>query len=335
MTNQTNSQPTNPTTDNKKFLPAAIIGGVVLFAIIGFLAFTISGKNSEIDQKVAELEEVESLRIELETQFNDAIVELETVKAENGEMATLIDAQKAELEEQRSKIAGMISNGKKLKSARAELEKMKNQMAEYRAEIEELVAANAVLTDENTQLTADKEELNNEVMTQGMEIVQLNEAQAVLVSEKINLMDENDELSKKVNLASVIHINKIDVDGIKEKGSGKTATRKSAKSIDRLRVCFEASANEITEAGTENFFVRIINPRGETLALEANGSGSTVDAKTGEIFRFTKAVETNYANKEANLCMSWRPSQAFDSGKYKVEIYNKGHLAGKTQFELK
>ena len=42
-----------------------------------------------------------------------------------------------------------------------------------------------------------------------------------------------------------------------------------------------------------------------------------------------------YANDETQLCFLWKPNSPFQSGKYKVEIYNKGSFAGSDDFELK
>jgi hypothetical protein len=60
-----------------------------------------------------------------------------------------------------------------------------------------------------------------------------------------------------------------------------------------------------------------------------------IHEKTGEEVRFTQFAETEYANDEQNLCLLWNPDTPFDSGKYAIEIYNKGYLAGTGSFELK
>jgi fibronectin type 3 domain-containing protein len=81
--------------------------------------------------------------------------------------------------------------------------------------------------------------------------------------------------------------------------------------------------------------VRIVNPRGETLAVEDLGSGTTTNEKTGEQVRFTQTAETQYNNDEQQLCLSWKPNTNFESGKYAVEVFNKGFLVGTSSFELK
>ena len=36
-----------------------------------------------------------------------------------------------------------------------------------------------------------------------------------------------------------------------------------------------------------------------------------------------------------NACFNWEPSKTLSAGSYKLEIYNKGYLAGSTSFSLK
>ena len=93
--------------------------------------------------------------------------------------------------------------------------------------------------------------------------------------------------------------------------------------------------NEVVKPGIEQFFVRVVNPNGETLAIEDLGSGVIQHAITGEDVRYTQFAETEYNNEEQELCLLWAPSLAFQAGKYDVEVYNKGFLCGKSSFALK
>ena len=120
---------------------------------------------------------------------------------------------------------------------------------------------------------------------------ELSTAKAALVSEKESLENEKSALSKKVNYASVIKVADVSATGWKNKQSGKPKKKSYAKNVEYLKICFDATANEITDAGMEQFYVRIINPIGETLAVEDLGSGITTNTKTGEEIRFTKVKE--------------------------------------------
>jgi hypothetical protein len=133
----------------------------------------------------------------------------------------------------------------------------------------------------------------------------------------------------------VIKVDGVEVTGLKTKKSGKDVKRSNADNIDKLQVCFNTTSNDVAEEGTEVFFVRIINPLGETLAMEDMGSGVMTNNENQEQVLYTQAKEMDYSGEAGNLCTIWAPNQPLQEGNYEVEIYNKGHLAGTTSFRLK
>lgn len=315
--------------DNKKspFIPIAVTVGILLLGVIGFLMYSNSTKERALEAQITELEEAETLRAELEDQYNAALEDLESMRGSNEELNIVIDQQKEELEKQKNKIAKLIRDKKRAGNAKEELAKMKEQVDAYLAEIETLRADKELLTQRVDELIQNNDALLAELEGKSFENEELNSARAVLVSEK-------EALSDKVYFASVVKVDKINVNGYKAK-NGKPVKKKAAKQIDQLRVCFSTTVNEVTKPGDEQFHVRIINPIGETLALEEMGSGMFTNRKTGEEIRFTQVKEYAYANDETELCFIWAPNMAFQKGNYDVEIYNKGFLAGTGNFQLK
>lgn len=276
---------------------------------------------------MAELEESEKLKAELEGQFNQAIAELDALKGENEQINALIDQQKAELEAQKDQITLLLRDKKKLDAARREINGLRAKVSEYIAQVEQLRAEQEQLTQDNERLKADTDSLSYTLQSKLAENETLSTAKAQLVSER-------EELSKSVQAGSVIKVKDIKVTGMKVKKSGKATERESAKRVDQLKICFTTIANDVVQPGTEKFYIRVISPKGETLAIDDLGSGTTVD-KNGQEVRFTQVQEYDYANDETQLCFVWKPNVPFQSGKYKVEIYNKGFFAGSDDFELK
>ena len=180
---------------------------------------------------------------------------------------------------------------------------------------------------QNEALSEDNSALKSNLDSQIEENTKLNEAKALLVNEK-------EDLSKKVSIASVINVKDVKVEGFKMRGD-KVVKKKSAKTIDQLKVCFTTIVNEVTKPGQEKFFIRIINPVGETMAIDQLGSGVIMNKKTGEEVPFTQVKEYDYVNDEAELCFSWKPNVSFQRGDYQVEVYNKGYLSGMGKFSLK
>ena len=229
----------------------------------------------------------------------------------------------------------MLGDSKNLVNARKEMANLRTQVDGYMAEITKLKDENATLASSNNALTEEKKTLTYTLEEQKKMNEELATAKTVLVSEKEKLTSENTTLAKKVNIASVVKVNNIDVNGYRIKSSGKEVDRKQAKSIDGLRICFDVAENIVAESGVEQFYVRIINPTGETQALENLGSGVLINQVNNEEIKYTSLKGVKYENKQQNTCMNWQPNIPFQNGKYTVEVYNKGYLSGTTSFELK
>ena len=319
-----------PKKDNQQNIIAiAATVGVILLGVIGWLAYSNITKANKLEQTVYELQESNNLRSELEVQYNQAISDLESQKTTNEELNAIIDQQKEELEAQKRKIAGLLSAKGKLKKARIEIENLKAQVGGYLAQIEELKAANEMLATENQNLNEEKNKLAADLDSKTAENEMLNEVKTKLVSEK-------EDLSKKVSIASVIKMKNVKVEGMKIKNSGKAVVTNRSKQVDKVKVCFTTLDNDVVNPGTERFFIRLINPRGETLAIEDMGSGTLTNKATGEEIRYTQLEEVDYSNEETNSCLYWQPTNlSFIPGTYTVEIYNKGYLAGMGSFSLK
>lgn len=320
--------PPPPKKDSMKaYIPISIVLGLLMLGFIGYQAYANSMANRALEEKIALLEEADELRLELEDEYSDALAELEEMRGLNEELNLLIDEQQDAIEEERKKVSKMIRQKRNLANARNELTQFKVRNDELVAQVETLQAENEALAEQNAALVNDnsllKEDLDGKIEENG----QLNEAKAMLVSEKA-------VLTKKVNIASVISVKNVKVEGYKMRGD-KPVKKKSAKTIDQLKVCFTTIINEVTEPGKEKFYIRIVNPKGGTMAVEELGSGVIMNKKTGEEVPFTQVKEYNYANDEAELCFVWEPNLTFQRGAYEVEVYNKGHKAGKGMFVLK
>jgi hypothetical protein len=312
----------------KTFVPVVLSIGFLMLVAVAWLTYSSISTTRALEQKVADLEEAEKLRMELENQFDAAIAELDKLKGDNEQINALIEQQKAELEAQKNQISGLLREKKQLDAARAEIANLKTKVAQYVADIEQLRAEQEQLSEENSLLKSEKEELGFQLQSRSTENESLNIAKAQLVSER-------DELNKSVQIGSIVKVKDIQVTGQKVKKSGKTAKKDNAKRVDQLKVCFTTIVNDIVQPGKESFFIRIVSPEGETLAIDDLGSGATTDKKTGEEIRYTQVKEYDYANDETQLCFLWNPEVPFQKGKYNVEIYNKGYLSGSGQFELK
>ena len=72
------------------WLPIIIVAGLLLLGVAVWLTYESMSTTRQLEQKVAELEESEKLKAELEAQFNQAIAELDALKGDNQQINVLI-----------------------------------------------------------------------------------------------------------------------------------------------------------------------------------------------------------------------------------------------------
>ncbi|NNE28094.1 MAG: hypothetical protein HKN16_00555 [Saprospiraceae bacterium] len=329
-------------TDSKdsrqKFIAAAAVLFIALLGINAYLLYNKVQQDNTIETQTMEIDEAERLKVELEKNYYESLSELESMKTGNQELNVLIDAQKSELEEQRNRIRSLINSGnrskKELTEARDQIAGIRSQLDGYVGEVNKLKGEIETLTEANTELTTANQNLSMDLSSQKTVNDELTTAKAALVSEKEDLITEKSKLSKVVTKASVIKVGEVSASAWRVRKSGKPAKTKSAGKTDRIKVCFTTTANEVANAGNERFYIRVLSPLGQTLAVENLGSGIMTTANMEEI-RFTQAKDLPYENNSLVGCFLWEPNLAFSSGKYAIEVYNKGHLAGSGDFLLK
>lgn len=318
------------------------IGTVLIIFLLGLNAYffmTNRSQTNTIDDQALQINEVEKVKTELEKQYYEALSSLEEMRSDNDELNTIIEDQKTDLKNQKTKISKIISTGKANKEdlafARSQIDALVTKSQEYVGQIESLKEENAALVGEKMKLGEEKRILQTEIN-------QEREQNQVLVSQKLDLeaqkealSEEKAVLSKKVTAAAAIEVSNIAVEGYKVKSNDKLARKRYAKNVEVLKVCFDAMENNVADNGPETFHVRILNPLGETMAVENMGSGIITNSNNNEQMRFTKATEIDYQKLSANTCIQWAPNIDFQKGEYTVEIYNKGYLTGKSKFKLK
>ena len=71
------------------------------------------------------------------------------------------------------------------------------------------------------------------------------------------------------------------------------------------------------------------------LADNAMGSGTFINQETGKQVRYTMKDDLSYDQTENSMKLLWKPGQQFASGRYDIEVYNKGYLVGTTSLVLR
>ena len=322
-------------TGSSRLLPIALVAIVALLGVTAYMYTQNQSLQTDYDTTVAKLDETELLKTEINAQYYESLAELEELRGTNDAVNAELDAAKADLQDSKRRIDVLMRDKRNLSKVRAELAQLKEQANEYIVELNALREENGLLAEQNVNLTNENEGLQRTVADATATNEELSVARAELMSEKEVLLDENKSLSTTVTMASVVKVDNIDVTGLRMKDSGKTVKKKYAKNVDLLNVCFETTPNDVTIPGDEVFHVRIINPLGETLAVEEMGSGVIENTLTKEQVRYTRTAEHQYQNGVDQVCVKWDTPVQLQKGKYGVEVYNKGYIAGAGDFTLK
>lgn len=326
--------PTPAPKPNRTPLLIGIIA-VLALALIG-LGLGFSNRGTENAQLTTDLVEMEQFKATAEKQYYESLAELEEMRGSNEELNAMIDQQKDELRTQRDKISSLTRDSRNLVAARRELKELRTQTDGYLVELEDMRLQIAELNENNERLTSERDLLSSDLQVSRQENENLNSERAVLVSEREELTSSNQELSRKVGVASVLKTNNVTVLGQKARSNGKFVDRKNAKSVDRLYVCFNSLDNAVAQPGEERFELRIINPSGETIQIDAEGSGILTNAENGDQIPYTKSVSFSFDGSAASHCTEWNvASQQYAEGTYTAEIYNKGFFVGQGTVTLK
>ncbi len=319
---------------NRTPLLAGIIA-VLLLALAG-LGIGYANRGTENAQVSSDLVEMEQFKATAEKQYYESLAELEEMRGSNEELNAMIDQQKEELRTQKDKISSLTRDSRNLVAARRELAELKTQTDGYLVQLEEQRLAIANLEENNQRLTSERDLLSTDLQSSRQQNESLNSERAVLVSEREQLTSTNQELSRKVGIASVIKANNVTVLGQKMRNSGKWVDRKTAKNVERLYICFNSLDNSVAQSGEESFQLRIVNPSGETIQIDAEGSGILVDAQSGEQVPYTKSVDFAFDGSASSHCAEWNvANQQYAEGTYRAELYNKGFFVGEGEVILK
>ncbi len=304
---------TNQGEGNKKLY----IGIIVLLLLLNcgtlYLYLTTNKAKTDLgEQKVALENDFKALSDTLDSKK----MELEQFKGKNAELDAEIVAKQEEIDNQKKTIAGLFAKGK---MTGKELVAAKAKIAEFEASVGDLKKRIEELTEQNTQLTNQNQQLSTDLSSEKQTTSKLSE--------------QNQGLSKKVELGSLLQLKNLEVVAIKKKSNGKEVTVNRVKQLESLRIAFETGENKVLDAGNLSLYVRIINPKGETISVADQGSG-TLKLADGQDVQYSKKADFDYAQSNKKISVYW--SQNITSpGTYKVEVYQSGYAIGLGQVELK
>ena len=298
----------------KKLMMGAIIG---LLLIIGVtLYFVYSGHQDNSDLTVQKTT-LDSTFKNLSDTLDVRSAELEQIADRNTKLDSTVSQKQALIEEERGQISSIL---KKAKMTKAELEEAKGKIAAYETSISELQVTVAALNQQNQQLTMANGQLTDSLSSEKKTSADLN--------------TQNQGLAQKVQLGSLLQVKEVDVNGVKERQNGKETTVRHAKAVESLRIGFETGTNKLLNNGPLTLYVRIMNPKGETISVADQGSGVFQSATSGAPISYSTKANVSWDQTSKKVTVEWS-SNISSPGIYKVEVYQSGHEIGKGETDLK
>jgi len=295
----------------------------VYFATIILLIFINCGTLYLLYNTSSEKKDVTVQKVALERDFKNLSDTLDVKRTQiqqyigrTAELDQTISDNQAMLDREKKQIAELLHKGN---LTAAELSKAKGMLAMYESSIADMTKQISSLTAENHQLTN-----RNSELAQNLDEERVNTT---------HLTDVNKGLTQKVDLASLLQIPKIDVEAVKMRHNGKEVPVKHVKAAEELKISFETGKNKVLDPGTLSLYVRIINPKGETIAVSDQGSGTIPLADSPDPVQFSKKADIDWDQNNKKVIVYWGQNIT-DPGTYKVQVYQKGYMVGEGEVKL-
>ncbi len=146
-----------------------------------------------------------------------------------------------------------------------------------------------------------------------------------------SLLVQNTELAAVVEDASVLSTVGLKGFGVIERSSGKLIPTERASRSDKIRVCFTVAKNNLVEAGDQELYVQVIDPKNNVI-----GVNEQIQFEE-ETLNYSVVSKFNYEQRNLNVCefVSSKDNNGFEKGRYVVNVFNKNDLVSTSQFTLK
>lgn len=258
----------------------------------------LSTENNELNQRLDSVTYQLNLRIQEIDKLGGDIASLEQVRDQ------LIAERNTSKQRSSSEIAAL---NEKLRSYSGLLEEKDQEILELRAMNQQLYA-------ENQDLKSTQAQIEEEVA-------------------QLNLQKEN--LQAKVNVASMLKAENIQIAAVNSRGKERVETTKDFKNrqIERIKVSFNLADNKVAEKGPRNVYVQIMAPNTQPIFDVAKGSG-TFMVDGAELF-YTVRQDIIFDNSGETLTFYYEKGSDYSSGDHEVRIFVDNYQVGSQTFSVK
>lgn len=297
----------------RNFLTGSLL--IALLATWAYIIWDKSKTTETIQQKDVVIANTSSQRDQLQKDLEEATLLYDRIKTSSADMVQSKDStilkRDRDIAQKRNKIQELLqkvgATEEELAQARELIVSLNGDIAGYKTEIETLKGEKLVLTQEKNDAIQKLDKIQKDY----------DSTKGVIVQKE-----------GVIDVASTLHASNFAILGIDEKSGGNEKETDVAKRVDKLRVSFDIDENRVAQSGIKNIYVCITSPNGKPLAVEAFGSGK-FSTRSGEVKYFTKKIDVNYTQgQRQTLSIDWKQNSGFETGNYKIEVYNNGFKIG-------
>lgn len=202
----------------------------------------------------------------------------------------------------------------------------------------EIMALNEKIKSYNSMIVEKDQEilelraLNQQLFTENQD---LKTTQAEIEEEVAQLNLQKEDLQAKVNVASMLKAENIEIAAVNSRGKERVETTKDFRNrqIERIKVSFNLADNKVAEKGPRNIYVQVLAPNEQPIFDVAKGSG-TFMMDGAEKF-YTVKQDVIFDNTEQELTFFYEKGSDYVSGTHQVKIFVDNYEVGSKTFTVK
>ena len=288
----------------------------ILFIVLGVIVVLLAVKVFLDYRDKQELEayyqtEMETAKVKLDEINAELSLKIKEIDSLGGDISDLVVAQEQVTEERDQLQRTRKANRQLISRLRRKTDGYEELLREKDKEIKRLTQVNEVLVTENTDLKVDKNQLNKSI---------------------VELSEDKVQLEEKVEVASRLKAEQIQVIAVSKSGKERTGVLKN-RQLAKLKVAFKIGKNEVAPLEAKEIMIRVIDENDQVIFDVNRGSGSfIIDGK--ETF-YTASQDILFDNSGQYLTFVYEKGTAYDPGTYKMEVFTDGYLMGAASFAVK
>lgn len=304
----------------RNYLSAVLI--IALLGTWGYIIWDKTKTKETIQQKDTAIATTSSQKDELQKELDEATMRYDQIKTSTSNMLhskdSVIGSKERDINSKKEKIRQLLAKGESDKDAMAQARNLINSLNGdidgYKSKIETLEGEKVILTQEKATVTRQRDEVKKN----------LDSTQQTL-KQKEDLLD----------IGSTLHASNFSIQGIKETRNGGEKETSTARRVDKLRISFDIDENRISQTGVKNIFVCITGPDGSAISSSVYGSGR-FNTRDGQEKSYTQKLDVNYTQgQRQTISFDFKQNIGFQTGDYKIEVYNNGFKIGEGVRSLK